>query len=152
MRRAALRSRLRESGGVLIDTAPLIYHLEGIEPWTDLTTTALDLFATEEVEAFISVVSVSEFLVKPFEAGPAVTASAESFLLSIPGTTVIDIDYRIAREAAAVRSRVRLRTPDALIAATAIVHGIPALLTNDDRLESLRSEGIQVVLLSRYAR
>jgi predicted nucleic acid-binding protein len=137
---------------VLIDTAPLIYHLEDLEPWADLTTTAFDLFGRGDLEAFVSVVSVAEFLVKPFEAGAGVVKSAESFLLAMPGTSVVDIDYRIARKAAAIRSRLGLRTPDALIAATAIVHGIPALLTNDGRLESLRSEGIQVVLLSRYAR
>jgi predicted nucleic acid-binding protein len=41
--------------------------------------------------------------------------------------------YDIAREAAAIRAATALRTPDALILATATILGYSIVVTNDDR-------------------
>ncbi len=40
------------------------------------------------------------------------------------------VDRRVADEAGRLRARLRIRTPDALIAATALVHGITLLTRN----------------------
>ena len=151
MRGARFRSRFETGSSVLIDTAPLIYHLEDIQPWSDLTTIAFDLIAADEVKGFVSAISVAELLVKPLVAGAETAAPVEAFLLSMPNTTIAGIDYEVARKAAQVRARSTLRTPDTLLVATAIVLGIDLLLTNDGRLEAAaESEGVKIILLSRF--
>jgi len=151
VRGARFRSRFETGSSVLIDTAPLIYHLEDIQPWSDLTTIAFDLIAADEVKGFVSAISVAELLVKPLVAGAETAAPVEAFLLSMPNTTIAGIDYEVARKAAQVRARSTLRTPDTLLVATAIVLGIDLLLTNDGRLEAAaESEGVKIILLSRF--
>ena len=151
MRGARFRSRFETGSSVLIDTAPLIYHLEDIQPWSELTTIAFDLIAADQVKGFVSAISVAELLVKPLAAGAETAAPVEAFLLSMPNTTIAGIDYEVARKAAQVRARSTLRTADALLVATAIVLGIDLLLTNDGRLEpAAESEGVKIILLSRF--
>lgn len=150
VRGARFRSRFEKDTSVLIDTAPLIYHLEDVEPWSALTTMAFDLIASEQVSGFISAVSVAELLVKPFAAGAQTAESAERFLLSIPNVAIAPVDYAISRRAADLRARYRARTPDALIIATALILGIDRILTNDVRLEAYESEGVEILLLSRF--
>lgn len=150
VRGARFRARFEKGTSVLIDTAPLIYHLEDVEPWSDLTTMAFDLLASEQVSGFLSAVSVTELLVKPFAAGEQTAEAAERFLLSIPNVAIAPVDYAIARRAAALRARYHARTPDALIVATALVLGIDRILTNDFRLEAYEPEGIEILLLSRF--
>ena len=150
VRGVRFRSRFAKGTSVLIDTAPLIYHLEDVEPWSALTTMAFDLIASEQVSGFISAVSVAELLVKPFAAGAQTAESAERFLLSIPNVAIAPVDYAISRRAADLRARYRARTPDALIIATALILGIDRILTNDVRLEAYESEGVEILLLSRF--
>lgn len=151
VRAARFRSRFESGSSVLIDTAPLIYHLEDLEPWSELTTIAFDLIASEHVSGVISAISVAELLVKPFQDPAGRVQSVERFLLSIPNVTIAGVDYEVARKAAELRARSRLRTPDALLVATAIVLGIDLLLTNDSRIEApAEAEGVTIVLMSRF--
>lgn len=62
VRGARFRARFEKGTSVLIDTAPLIYHLEDVEPWSDLTTMAFDLIANEEVNGFLSAVGIERIL------------------------------------------------------------------------------------------
>jgi predicted nucleic acid-binding protein len=57
-----------------------------------------------------------------------------------------DVTRDVARQAAQLRARFRLRPADALQAATAAVHGATAFVTNDRRLGQLAPE-LDIVLL-----
>ncbi len=76
-------------------------------------------------------VTVEEILVRTFRAGPAAVATAEGFLNFFAEMTLVDVTYDIAREAARIRAKAGLRTPDALIIASAIVTGTGVLVTSD---------------------
>ena len=69
----------------------------------------------------------------PLAAGAAVVRIVDAFLLHFPNLTVSTIDYAIAREAARLRARTSLKTPDALIIATALSAGIPIVVANDPK-------------------
>ena len=58
-------------------------------------------------------------------------ARAEGFLRHFGDLRLIDVDYDVAREAARIRAEAGLRTPDALILASAMVAGVDMLVTND---------------------
>ena len=67
---------------------------------------------------------------------PALSADEEARInVLLTAVTVIVLDDRIERETIALRRRIRMKLPDAVIAATARVHGLK-LLTLDERLEA----------------
>lgn len=150
--RSRFTARLKRSSSLLIDTAPLIYHLEDIEPWSELTDIALGLIGDGVVAGVLSTISVTELLVKPFQLShPDRIAACEEFLLAMPNTTIVAPDFRIARRGAELRARHNLRMPDALICATALDRGA-VLLTNDDALDRAGIDGLEILLMSRYVR
>ena len=57
-----------------------------------------------------------------------------------------DVTREVARRAAQLRARYRVRPADALQAATALVHGATAFVTNDRLLERL-SPVLDLVIL-----
>jgi len=65
---------------------------------------------------------------------------------TLPGIELIPISPSVLREAAAIRANVsRLRSPDAIHAATAILHSSANLLTNDHGFQNLAQ--LNVLLL-----
>lgn len=152
VRSARFESRLKRLPLLLIDTAPMIYHLEDIDPWSELTRLTLDRIAAGELRGLISTVSVGELLVKPFQLSNHEAAWAcEEFLLGMPNTEIVAPDYAIARAAARLRADTNLRMPDALICATALEHQA-AILTNDESFDRIDIAGVEVILLSRFVR
>ena len=76
-------------------------------------------------------VTVEEILVRPFRRGSAAIATAEGFLRHFAEIRLVEVSYDIAREAARIRAATGLRTPDALMVATALLIGADILVTND---------------------
>ncbi len=134
-----------------LDTAILIYHLEDIAPYGKLTEEAFGLMVSGSFTGLLSAISVTELMVKPFTAGdPARVTVCEIFIQSMPHLVVVPIDIGIAKEGARLRSQYALRTPDALILASAMSEGAQAFLTNDTRLRRVEREGITIIVLDDY--
>jgi len=147
------QSILRKLKKVGLDSSILIYHLENLEPYADLTENIFALVAEGSLSAVLSSVSVTELLVQPFAAGQKDRIAAmEHFLLSLPNTEIKSPDYPIAREAARLRSKYRLRTPDALLIATSMNEKADAFITNDAALRPLRAEGLTILVLADFLR
>jgi predicted nucleic acid-binding protein len=126
----------------------LIYHLEGIAPYADLTEDLIARIASGRLEAIISAVTLTELLAKPYGAGDAGrVARIEAFWRSFPHLTLIPLDAEVARWAARLRGQYGLKTPHALIAATGLAAGADALVTNDAAWDRLRAEGVSVISL-----
>jgi predicted nucleic acid-binding protein len=133
------------------DSSLLIYHLEDVEPYSDLTEIAFSAVASGVSSAVLSTISVTELLVKPIAEGREDAVKGfERFVVSLPNTTIVPPDFQIAKEAARLRANYRIRTPDALLLATARIHKAGAFLTNDDKLKRIEAEGIAVVVLDDY--
>jgi predicted nucleic acid-binding protein len=91
---------------------------------------------------------MTEVLVQPYRTGNEPLVNQYFGLLSLfPNLEWIAPDLPIADAAAQIRANHRLRTPDALQAATAIHCGATALLTNDPDLA--RIPGIEVGVLDQ---
>ena len=136
---------------VCLDSCVLIYHLEGLEPYAELTTALLIAAGKGDIPCCISTVVVAELLVRPFQAAEEGRVPLlESFLLDTPGMELVPVGYDIARMAARLRARQRLRTPDALLLATGIIMGAGAFLSNDAALKQQVAEEIEVVLLDDF--
>jgi predicted nucleic acid-binding protein len=151
--RRELRQELKKLKKVGLDSSILIYHLEDLEPYANLTENIFAAIAAGFLSAALSTVSVTELLVQPFAAAqPDRIAAFERFLFSLPNMELKSPDYPIAREAARLRSKYKIRTPDALLVATSINEKADAFVTNDGRLVTLKAEGLAILLLDDFLR
>jgi len=151
LKQARFATELRRLNKVGLDTSILIYHLEDIEPYADLTEVTFSAIAEGLPRAVLSVISVTELLVQPFARGEENrTTIFEQFILSLPNVDLIAPTYTIAKEAARLRARYAIRTPDALLISTALNEKAEAFLTNDSRLRRLKAEGINILVLDDF--
>jgi predicted nucleic acid-binding protein len=89
---------------------------------------------------------MTEILVKPYRTLEAKAIRAmRGVLLTYPNLEWIVADIEIAYLAANLRANHKLKTPDALQAATAIRSGATGLVTNDASFEKI--QGFETLLL-----
>lgn len=145
--RAALHGRHKR---VLIDTPIWIYHLEQ-EP--RFAEAAGRMIGDLEAGRFLGVASelmLLELTVRPLQLGRQDVADDYELLLShFPNLQLEPIRREILLDAAALRARYRLRTPDALMLATGIRLGATLAATNDETWRNLPF--IQTLILSDVA-
>ena len=98
---------------VLVDTDVLIDHLRG----------ARRLTVDESIEGCCSVMTRLELFVGRVADEPRVETLLRGFVH-------VDVDSGIAAEAGRLRRDTRLDVPDAVIAATALIHKLPLLTRN----------------------
>lgn len=151
IKRAEFVVALDRLSRVGLDSSILIYHLEDMIPYAELTEVAFAALGEGSLTAVLSTISVTELLVRPFAEDRAERiAIFERFVLSLPNTTLISPGYATAKVAARLRAKYNIRTPDALLVATALEEQAAAFLTNDSRLRRLQAEGITIVILDDY--
>ena len=151
LKKARFVAELQKYKKLGLDGSIAIYHLEDIEPYSDLTEVIFAAIARGSLSAVWSTISVTELLAKPFADSRMDRVTAcEQFIQSFTGAPVIAPNYGIAKEAARLRGAHRLRTPDALLVATALKENADAFITNDARLRRLKTEGIAIVILQDY--
>jgi predicted nucleic acid-binding protein len=134
-----------------LDSSVLIYHLEDIRPYSDLTEHVFTAIAAGQPSAVLSTISVAELLVKPWKARqPSRVAGLERFVVALPNSAVVAPDVGVANEAARLRAAYGIGLADALLVATARRQGAEAFVTNDRTLRRLRREGISILVLDDY--
>jgi predicted nucleic acid-binding protein len=132
--RSSLEQAVPPDTEILLDTSVILAYLNAHEAVSPAATVVIDEFVrTGRNRATISVVSVAETLVRPFSAGAAAVALVDGFLLHFPNLTIMGVDYAVARQAGQLRALGGLKTPDALVIATALSAGIPIVVANDAR-------------------
>jgi len=146
-----LRERLAGHAVIGLDTAIFIYHLEAHPQYQPLTQELLAGIQAGRHAAIISMVTVMELTVRPWQVGrPAVAREYEALLVHFPHLTLADVTRDVARRAAQLRARYRLRPADALQVATALVHRATAFVTNDRRLARLEPV-LDIIILDDFA-
>lgn len=131
---------------VFIDTAPIIYFLEG-KP--ENRKKLFPIFQANDFGKFqlqTSIITLTEVLVLPFRLGRKDLARRyEKILLHSPNFIIHELDIAIGIKAAEIRATKQLKTPDAFQIATAMVCGADFFITNDKALKSF--EEVQVLVL-----
>ena len=142
---------LKRSGNICIDTPVLIYHLELIKPYDELTRILIKKISGNQTICFISTLTITELLTKPYRLKDLQKIRLfEGFIRTMPNTKIKSIDYDISKKAASLRAEYKLRTPDALILATAIMTGSDLFITNDIALNRFKIEGLKTITLDDY--
>jgi predicted nucleic acid-binding protein len=137
---------LRSHRRIAIDTNVFIYQLEENLRYIALTDVIFEWLSRRGSSGISSTVTMTELLVQPLRRGDS--AGAEMFynlLSAYPNLHWVAPDLEVARLAAHYRAQYRLKTIDALIAATAIHASATGLITNDAALS--RVEGLDVLVL-----
>ena len=116
---------------LLLDTNAFIYFLGGEEPYSGALVPIFRRVQAGDLILMVSVITEAELLVRPERDSNDVARERIADLLSEEGIYVVAVDRRIARRAAALRGRDRLKLADAIIVATAIETACEAVLGND---------------------
>jgi len=123
------------NGKFVLDTNTIIYHFQGLRPWTNF------IKELRPSNVFVSVITRMELL-----AWDDLTTKGErqvrSFLDSLNVTSLSDA---IETEAISLRRKARLKLPDAIIAATAVVFEA-TLVTNDKTMADLNWPNLKVII------
>ncbi len=130
-----------------LDTAPLIYYLEGHPTYSPLVKPFFQAFDKGKFSLVTSPITLVETTVHPLRQGLTALASRyEEILTHTKGLEVLDLSLPIAHLAAQLRANYNLRTPDAIQLATAIHGQATFFLTNDVDLTRVRE--IKVLTLN----
>ncbi len=117
-------------GLIYLDTCLLIYAVENHPVWFSPVREAL---SNQPADSFaISPLVKMECLVKPMRLGD--TALQWRYESAMTQFAPLTLNEAVFVQAAQLRARFNLKTPDALHLACAQHHGCVALWTNDDRL------------------
>lgn len=132
--------RLRHVG---LDTNIFIYHFESNPEFIPHTDKIFEGLNQGKLRATTSVVSLIETLSYP--SPPAIIKSITQIFLNYPNLEIIDVNQKIALEAAKIRRKYPFRVPDSIQLATALFAKSHAFITNDERLK--RFKRLPIILL-----
>jgi predicted nucleic acid-binding protein len=119
----------------LIDTNIVIYYFNGLTDDETIHTILADSFK-------ISIITKIEFLGwEQFASDPESHSKAKEF---ISHATVFDLKNAIAEQTILLRQKFKVKTPDAIIAATALVNGLTVVTNNTSDFNRLGVRTIAV--------
>lgn len=127
---------LRGVARLAIDTAPVIYFVEAHPRYDALVTEVFRRISRRALVGITSLITLTEVLVQPYRRG---AIGLQQQYRDLPhhsaNVELVGIDHAAADQAAELRARHNLRTPDALQVAVALASDCQALLTNDRTLK-----------------
>ena len=136
---------------VAFDANALIYFLDGRDPYRGQVVEVLRMLEDGRAVGFLSTVVEMELLVRPLRTHDTEAVERiETLLRLTPNLLVRPVARAVARAAAEVRAATGLRTPDAIIAASAILDGFDVIIGND-RDFARHVRGVRYVCLDDFA-
>lgn len=135
---------------VLIDTSVWIYHLESHPEFGPPAGRVIESLEEGRFRGITSELTLLELTVRPLQLGRQDVADHYEVLLDyFPHLEIVPISREILLDAAVLRARQKLRTPDAIQLATGIRAGATLAVTNDKLWRS--APLIETALLSDLA-
>lgn len=142
MKIAAALANVQE---LFLDTAPIIYHVEGNLAYQPLTDQVFQKIQAGTLTAVTSSITLSECLVPPYRRGDmALAQKFRNVITAGANTRYVGVDA-VAERAAEIRAHYNLKLADSFQIAAAIAAGCGAFLTNDSALK--RINGITILVL-----
>jgi predicted nucleic acid-binding protein len=144
----SLHAFLRRHRRVALDTSIFIYQLEANPKYLRFTDHIFSWIERSGGSSVTSTITMTELLVQPYrESDEQRVEEFYGLLATYPNLEWIAPSLEIADLAAQVRALHRLRTPDALQAATAVHSRATGLISNDPIFE--RVEQFETLILER---
>lgn len=130
---------------VALDSNLFIYHFEDNPQFSLYTSKIFQQLSRGEIKAITSVISITETLSYPLPKR-VINEITEAFL-NLSNLGFIEVDQRIAFEAAKIRREYGFRLPDSIQLATAIEGKAKAFISNDKRLRKFKK--LKIILLNQ---
>jgi predicted nucleic acid-binding protein len=131
---------LPAAGFVYADAQIAIYTVDIHPIYAPVCRPLWDAVKAGTVTAVTSELTLMETLVGPFRTGDTVRAATREALWLQANTRLLPITQAVLREAARLRAlHTALNTPDAIHAATALLHGCALFVTNDTGFRPIAS-------------
>lgn len=124
-----LTADLPDGALLLMDSAPIIYVLEGHARLAARFRPLFDAHAAGRLRFAVTTITVAEVLTGPLRTGDE--ALARRYRAILESWQPVDLDVDIAESAARLRSALRLKLADAVQAASALAINAAALVTHD---------------------
>jgi predicted nucleic acid-binding protein len=129
-----------------LDTSIFIYHLEDHPRYAPLTEVIFNALEEGTNKGVTSYLTLMEILTKPKAEGfLQVVRDYEYYLTTCPNLSFYEMGLECARKASDLRAVDRIKAPDAIQIATAILHGATAFLTNDRIFERIKAMDILIL-------
>jgi len=122
---------------LLLDSAPIIYFLEGHAKLGPRFAPLFEAHAAGRVQFAVTTISVCEVLTGPLKSGD--DAVVRRYRAVLDSWRVVDLDADIAESAARLRASLGLKLADAIQAASALAINAAALVTHDRDFSRVRS-------------
>jgi predicted nucleic acid-binding protein len=117
---------------VSIDTMLFIYLLDEHPHYVEFATALFSAIEQGQVHGVTSMLTLAEILTAPAQkANVQAMRDYELYLTNFPNLEIVPLQVEVARATATVRATTRLKLPDALQIATALVAGADAIISND---------------------
>lgn len=120
---------LPEGALLLVDSAPIIYILEGHAKFAARFAPLFLRHADGELMLAVTAISIAEVLTGPLRTGEE--ALAKRYRAVMETWQVVDVSVDIAESAARLRGKYGLKLPDAIQLASALAINADALVTHD---------------------
>ena len=140
-------------GLIVLDTGIVVAVLDFRDPFHDVAKRRLTAAGNAGDEFLLSVVAYAEVLTGAISGGRGAETILDRFLDELPAR-IVSVDREISRAAASLRASAvagrqgkQLRLPDALIIATAVVHGAERVITTDAGWPAVSSGGPTIEIL-----
>ena len=130
-------SALPQGALVLVDSAPIIYVLEGHAKLAPRFRPLFERQAAGDIAFAVATITVAEVLTGPLGAGEE--ALAKRYRAVMESWQVVALTADIAESAARLRASLKLRLADAIQAASAIAVNADALVTHDRDFAKVKS-------------
>lgn len=134
-----------QAGIVYLETSCLIYTVERNPDFYPLLVPLWAAAQSGRISLISSKLSILECLVGPYKTGNQRVLAGYEAIFSVRDLNLIPIEEQILREAARLRSASRLKTPDAIHAATALTANAATFVTNDPHFKSVAGLSTQVL-------
>lgn len=124
---------------MLVDSAPIIYCLEGRAKYAKRFQPLFDRQTAGEILFAVATTTIAEVLAGPLAAGEETLA--KRYRATMESWQVVPLTVDIAESAARFRASLKLKLPDAIQVASAIAINADALVTHDrdfSRVKALR--------------
>lgn len=142
---------LEKYNRIYIDSSPFIYFIERIPKYLPVVKQIFSEISYGNIWGLSSYLTLIEVLVTPLKKGATEIASEyKEFMLNSTSIKMIPLDDKVAERAAGLRAKYdgngfKLKTPDAIQIATAILNDADIFLTNDSRLKNVQE--IKIIVL-----
>jgi predicted nucleic acid-binding protein len=127
---------IEDGATILLDTNCFIYYFEDNDIYADGLEELFTRIQNGKLKAYMSVISLLKLLVKPKKEGNVFLENRYKLaLMNYPNLKIIDVSIGISDVAAGLRAEHSIKTPDAIILATALHVKADGFITNDTRLK-----------------